>query len=386
MGMRQGLNFGNLTLNWLAFALLMVARAAAAQSVSFYTSPDHNSFVPVSVATAAPLSLQSTVSGLPANQGGFVLGGGAFQYSGAGSFGAFDLGAGKNTTVVSDPGLSGVHVASDSGGTAVWYFSTAQRKVFINAYDASWSRLWSKDVTNPGPTFLGVPTLAQGSVFYGSGNNAISASFATGQANWSAVLPALTFDTLTVSSGVVLASTQQGLYALSASSGGVLWSPPAQPPLDVSDFARLVVANGRYACRTAMNGSVSLLDLDSGAVLWTAAPSGPPLDTRHPPILGDAGILVPQVGGLKLLDYSGKTVWMSPYAFLARKLSVPAYLMLGNVVLAAGADGLYAVSLADGTILWKSLSSAEVNGLQYAGGRVYAGFRDNTLQIYTLAP
>ena len=69
-----------------------------------------------------------------------------------------------------------------------------------------------------------------------------------------------------------------------------------------------------------------------------------------------------------------------------RKLSAPSYLMLENVVLAAGADGLYAVSLADGSVLWKSLNSAEVNGLQYAGGRVYASFRDNTLQIYTPTP
>jgi outer membrane protein assembly factor BamB len=148
------------------------------------------------------------------------------------------------------------------------------------------------------------------------------------------------------------ASTTRGIYAINANHGQIRWR--YQPNKQSHVSGPPVVADGLlYAGTNAfvgypLKGYVFALDVETGTEVW-----------RYPMVGGYIGAVVQHETlyvssgdrSLYALEkQSGRLRWQHPFAAPGQYLHNPA--AIANDVLYTAADGLYALSSADGAALW----------------------------------
>ena len=325
---------------------------------------------------------ESSLSDLPAHHGWIVVNTDALFYGAAQTLNAWDLTQKTTKVLIGDPGLRKVQMAGGSGRDVAWLGSVGSGGRFsrLKTFDSTHLGIWSVDLSTASLPILAIPTVSNGSVYLGADREVLSYAVDTGTLLWRRDIQAPVFDTVSFSSGMILAFSQTGVSAVRASEGLQIWSQQASG-LGMAYYSRVVVTDGSIVCHTTADGRLAALELETGKALWST-PMGSRIDERHPPIVGPAGIMVPLISRLAFIDRSGKLLWERRYEFLASKASSPGFLMMRDTLLVAGADGLYALSLTDGNVMWKSAESSEVDGLLHKGGKIYASFRDGVLRIY----
>ena len=227
----------------------------------------------------------------------------------------------------------------------------------FNASDGAlrWKRETDCGIYSLGAAYFALPLLADGVLYSGS----YALDPADGAIRWT-----VPFDALAgaVVGDTVYAYSEQTLYALVAGSGTVRW----QFPLTSSLGALPIVAGGRVYAGDISGAIVGVaanvpcafaFDASSGKLLWSSlhgVVSGLSMDQAAGLVyVGTQG----PVGSLSALEGTTGTLrWQ--HQFGPGPVTTP---ILVNGTLYFGADGLYALSALDGTVLWHTALGASLS-------------------------
>ena len=268
------------------------------------------------------------------------------------------------------------------------YIATAyerQGPQYLYAFDArSGTLIWTFEENANGPVGSSA-AVAGGVVYYGGNPGLYALNATTGVPIWS--IPTESFVTSPViADGVVYAEWQSGsgnnvtgaLYAVNAANGAIIWKHSfATLAGDLYSETAPAVANGIVYCTVVLygnnrSGRVYALNAATGTVLWAQAlgAEGYPAS----PTVANGIIYVPSEDQniYAFNAYSGAPIWKYKTTGFPSDAAAVA-----NGVLYVGADYLYALNAADGTLLWKSdfilgygdgFTGVVANGVVYTGG------------------
>lgn len=187
---------------------------------------------------------------------------------------------------------------------------------------------------------------------------------------------------MAVSSVTVVIPHEAGIDAFAASDGRRIWRY-ASEPAPLNTLRRIAIAGNKvYVALTER--TVGALDLFSGQLLWQSTPAPSPIDLRQPVIITDERVVVPLNDGLMALDIDGSVAWCRTYDFLLLRQLLPAMFATPRSIFLGGKNGVYAVSLRDGEILWSSRAPGEIGFLERFDDALIAV--DFAGKVYRFAP
>jgi outer membrane protein assembly factor BamB len=201
------------------------------------------------------------------------------------------------------------------------------------------SVVWTRDL---GAEVIADPILYGSAVYVSAGSSVYDLAAASGAVTWSTAVGADAFDP-TVSGGRVFVVTDSSDYlvALSASTGGILWSDP----LNVFITASTTVSGG-FVYASLDNGKVLAMRTDNGSLVWTYT---------HPDGTGVNSAAVAG-GNLYLTDESGSVFSLSASTGASRWSVTPPF---GTIAYArpSFANGVLYVNNTLGTFAYSTYGS-----------------------------
>lgn len=262
-------------------------------------------------------------------------------------------------------GAGGVYILTAPGG-----FESQAAKVELTAYaTGTWTKRWGVEPFPGVPMpLLAAPVASADRVFVAAAHRIAALDPGNGRNLWGRTLQALVGCCPALAGDLVVLPTTHGLETLRLSDGQTLWKSTADP--NAFDPSRgPTVENGKVYF-TFDERTVTALDLRTGDVLWRSKTLGSPVDTRHPPVADETGLLVPLHGGLARLSDAGGLLWEKAYPFIRRGAAKPAVLATAGAAFLGGADGLYAVSPQTGEVTWSATGLGQVIEVEYIGSEL----------------
>jgi outer membrane protein assembly factor BamB len=242
----------------------------------------------------------------------------------------------------------------------------------------------------PAP-IISSPAVANGAVFFGSSNNGVYAlSASTGSLLWTFTTGGPVTSSPAVANGAVYIGSNDGnLYALNATTGALLWSYATG--LSQGNLSPAVAEGVVYA---ACNSLICGLDATTGALVSNqgaglASPTSSVAIAAGVAYLGDNDTLGQgysmEAYGLRFPGESG-FIWSDPTQFNLPAYASPAFannvVYFGDVYL-GGAATAFALDAANGNLLWSAGFFANVNASPaVANGIVFLGVEDDN--VYAL--
>lgn len=247
---------------------------------------------------------------------------------------------------------------------------------------------WTAQLTG---AILSVPLIQSSRVITVANDGTVYAhDLATGQQVWTYNLPNVQLSLRGMASPVALdartvliASANAYVYALDVLTG----IPRMQRRVAVSegrsDIQRLndidgdPVVSGQFLVTTSFQGQVTVTDLASQQVVWSADASS----VQRPEVF-DNTVYVTQADG-KITAYAlttGEQLWQNDQ-LLNRQLSNPA--VLGQDLVVGDLDGvLHLIDPSSGQIVGRSKTSGEVRSLRVIDGQLYVSTRKGALSVW----
>ena len=239
--------------------------------------------------------------------------------------------------------------------------------------------VWSRDFTS----WVSAPALGQGRMYVtnwawdqnGTSWESVVALDATnGHKLWSVSVPArvdtlYTPSTPAVAAGVVYVGASDGLHALNASTGAMLWT--YETPAQWGDDP--VVVDGGAVYFVAAHG-ITALNASDGTALW----SHDSLVIGHSSMAVAGGVVYFWDQGLTALRASdGARLW----SYATGNFDAPPVIVDGVVYVAADYTGVTAVNAATGARLWVRSMARVSSGVAVAGGVIYVASGRDVLAL-----
>jgi outer membrane protein assembly factor BamB len=160
----------------------------------------------------------------------------------------------------------GLYAAAEDSGTIKWRFATSAERRFEAKGNHGLSPS-EQMIADPMDTYLSSPAVANGRVYFGSGDGHVYAiDAATGARKWDySTSQSWVNGTPAVRDGVVYVGTSDThrFHALDAKSGRLLW---------VFDAKALIFGSAALACNLAyvgaFNGKLFAIDTSTGKLAW----------------------------------------------------------------------------------------------------------------------
>lgn len=247
---------------------------------------------------------------------------------------------------------------------------------------------WTAQLTG---AILSVPLIQSNRVITVANDGTVYAhDLATGQQAWTYNLPNVQLSLRGMASPVALdartvliASSNAYVYALDVLTG----IPRMQRRVAVSegrsDIQRLndidgdPVVSGQFLVTTSFQGQVTVTDLASQQVVWSADASS----VQRPEVFNNT-VYVTQADG-KITAYAlttGEQLWQNDQ-LLNRQLSNP--VVLGQDLVVGDLDGvLHLIDPSSGQIVGRSKTSGEVRSLRVIDGQLYVSTRKGALSVW----
>jgi outer membrane protein assembly factor BamB len=183
--------------------------------------------------------------------------------------------------------------------------------------------------------------------------------------SWKVYLPTYGAGSMSYENGVIfLPSGHDGLRAVNATTGGVLWTTLASG----SVYSTPTYQDGRlYFGAIWGNGTFYAIDASDGSILWTQIIGE---EYTGSPVVAEDLVFVPLVirGIVALNINNGSVVWNNSLGFAPGYMhSTPAY---EDGILYCGGDRLYALNSTDGSIIWESPAGGSESGIVIVDDKV----------------
>jgi outer membrane protein assembly factor BamB len=256
----------------------------------------------------------------------------------------------------------------------------------VAAFDAvSGALQWRMDVGGP---VVGTPAVAGGLVLVGVDQSGVVALDATSGARlWRRNLPTYGFSSVTVAGDRVFVTVRNQLVALRLKTGGILWSSAEWSAATCCEASTPSYADGLVL--VGLRGSiVTAYDAKTGAQRWRRSfgtGSGSSRENWLPAVQGQvvsAGLL----DGVAALDLAtGKVIWFNDtdVAGVFFPLAVTATTVLAG---GDGGDTLVALDLNDGSVKWRNDIDGQMAGVDVFGtlmwGARSTGVPQGTIEAY----
>lgn len=390
----------------LTAALVLVLRppGLASQSPMFRGGPEHHGVYASSAPTLETLAWKFRAGGRVISSPA-VVGTTVYVASTNGSLYAVDRASGTQRwkfdtrgAIASSPAVVGglVYISSADGnvyavdaesGTQRWVFATKGERRFT-APGIHGAQPKTERMPDPFDVFLSSPTVLNGVVYIGSGDqNLYALDAATGALRWSFATGDVVHATPAVANGVVyVGSWDRNLYALDASNGRERWRYTTGN--DTVIYNQIGIASSAAVIDGVVlvggrDGKFHAVDAQTGQPKWVHNNNGG--WTIASPAVRDGVVYFPTSDGtrFKAIEIATGTVRFNVQN-LAVSFSSPA--IAGNVAFYGTSDGyLNSVDLASGTVLRRfQTDGSKENGAKYtdaATGRMQTGpmYPDRTL-------
>jgi outer membrane protein assembly factor BamB len=210
------------------------------------------------------------------------------------------------------------------------------------------------------------PAVVNGTVYFGSNDaNIYAVSASTGALVWKyATGGAITFSSPSVLNGVVyIGSTDNSVYAINASTGVLVWKYTTGGQVSSSP----AVANGTVYIGSG-DGSVYALNAGTGALTWKYT-TGAAIYVGSPAVANGTVYIGSEDYNVYALNANtGALRWK--YATGLYVLSTPTF--ANGLIYVSSADGYtYALSASRGTVQWQTATEAFYGSLAFANGVLY---------------
>ncbi|MGZ6315276.1 MAG: outer membrane protein assembly factor BamB family protein [Candidatus Limnocylindrales bacterium] len=280
-------------------------------------------------------------------------------------------------TVYSTPVIAGDRIFVDGYYGKLYALRLSDGKKLWTATVGSTSdstpAVWSNLVITPGTD--------------ASGGFVVAYDVASGSRRWRTRLAVDQYGVITapaVFGSTVYVSAGTSIYALSASSGRILWKTSVAVPDYDSEITGPVAVSGygEYVVAAGMNGHVYALNATTGALHWDVVAGGG--IHRGGPAIYSGVVYVPEgatgaegggdfISALQVSD--GRLLWKG---YIGDDVHVTPAAGNGMVVIGTIDDGLLAFNSLTGALLWTAPYEGEVWGAPVlANGVVYAGTDEN---------
>lgn len=311
--------------------------------------------------------------------------------------------------ILSSPALAGgkiyvtsldtyLYALNATTGKLLWKFTTgqlldsspavAQGMVYFGSWDENFYALnantgavvWSYPV--PGVVIRSQVTVANGMVYIPIyvqfGGELIALDGKTGALQWTYSIPGLGWNAIAVSGGAVYADGSDGIYAINASTGALIWQ---EPLYDMTGGP--AVSQGIVFISGPGNITTSAVNAASGQSVWVGNYASSFYAVGGGFLYGVAGdhssFGDSLFGGMQA--NSGLGGWVFPTGYV---LSSPPAVANG-VVYAAVASGMYALDATSGYVLWYYPTGNQVSSAPLvANGMVYLTSQDAKLYAFGL--
>jgi outer membrane protein assembly factor BamB len=187
--------------------------------------------------------------------------------------------------VSAGPTVSGSTVVFDyqNGGTNTSYVIALNTK--------TGATLWAGPALPHGPSFWNA-AIANGEVYYSTGSGVCSESLSSGAAGWCTNVGSE--PSMAVANGVVYVNTyNNGVYALSASTGSQIWQYTPTAGNYSGYFDPPAVANGKvYVSGVGFSGNLYALNASNGAPIFNTSAAGSSAYTYSSPSVANGVVYV----------------------------------------------------------------------------------------------
>jgi len=250
--------------------------------------------------------------------------------------------------------------------------------VYTVALDAgTGTEVWKTQITEFGS--LSTPTVVNGVLYENTDRQIAALDAKTGYILWvSDDIDASANSVASVANGVVYAITYDGyLYAFDAATGKVLWN------VYVNERGEAVaVVNGVLY---ASNDGLLAINAKTGALIWSffVGPTQCNLSVACGPAVADGVVYAQDLTATYAFNaITGAPLWMTRIAGTGSSPAVAN----GVVYIGAGYDNnIYALDAHTGAVLWKYTTGAAVNSSPViANGMVYTGSEDGNVYAFHL--
>ncbi len=285
----------------------------------------------------------------------------------------------------------------------------------VLAVDATTGKtIWSREVT--GYVTRASPAVVDGVVYVGAGFSFTALDASTGEERWSLPVQYIGHTSPTISSGLVVVSSQERwIYGIDAEGGTVHWRLPTEgivfgavamtddaavyatdegiiykvsletgrmiwrQKVDGSIYASPVISGDRVLV-SSQSGQLHALNMDTGSSLWSSLHGG----ATAPATNGDVVVVSASDGGIYGLDMeTGEQRWLYP----SGKSGLTAPAISENLALVGAGASLLAIDIETGEAVWYYLAGDRIDSAPIvADGHVFFGSRDGFLNAVSETP
>lgn len=185
---------------------------------------------------------------------------------------------------------------------------------------------------------------------------------------------------IAIAGNTLLACSDDGLFALNASDGSILWS---ETSIRGNASSTPVVAGSRFyiAAPAGLSGNLIAIDIATGAQVWKVSTTSTLGDTNFAVVNTAIYMLTDENFVVSFNTRDGSKRWQTSIRIPSDGLGDHAPASDGMSVFIGGVDGnLYAFSAVDGSLRWKYQTGGNIaSTVAVANGVVYFGSKDQNV-------